>query len=62
MQRLFLLVVIKIKVILFFILLVPSFSFGQPPMPTQQQINELLPNGVVPTQMTKSGFDSYFQG
>lgn len=33
---------------------------AQPPV-SQQQISEMLPNGVDPTQMTKSNFDTYFR-
>lgn len=33
---------------------------AQPPV-NQQQISEMLPNGVDPTQMTKSNFDTYFR-
>lgn len=33
----------------------------QPGVPTQEQINEILPNSIEPTQMTKSGFDNYFK-
>ncbi len=29
--------------------------------PTQQQINELVPGSINPTQMTKSGFESFFK-
>ncbi|MEO5888678.1 MAG: SLBB domain-containing protein [Ferruginibacter sp.] len=36
-------------------------AYCQQPAPTQEQINELLPNGIDPTQMTRSGFDSYFK-
>jgi protein involved in polysaccharide export with SLBB domain len=47
---------------LLFLLTVLSFhSFSQQPAPTEQQINEMLPNGIEPTQMTRSGFDNYFR-
>lgn len=36
-------------------------AYCQTPATSEQQINELLPNGIDPTQMTKSGFDSYFK-
>ncbi len=36
-------------------------SWCQQPVPTQQQINELLPTGIDPTQLTKSGFENYFK-
>ncbi len=46
---------------LFLLLFISIAGFSQTPVPTEQQINELLPNGIDPTQMTKSGFDSYFK-
>lgn len=36
-------------------------AFCQQPAPTQQQINELLPNAIDPTQMSRSGFENYFK-
>ena len=47
------------------ILLILSILFhctasAQEQLPTQQQINEVLP-GVAPTQMTRSGFENYFR-
>lgn len=46
---------------LFLLLFISLTGFSQTPVPTEQQINELLPNGIDPTQMTKSGFDTYFK-
>ena len=46
------------------ILLATLFSlacFNQVIGQGQEQINEMLPNGINPTQMTRSGFDSYFK-
>ena len=46
------------------LLLIVFFStsiYCQTTAPTPQQLNELLPNGIDPTQMTKSGFDNYFK-
>jgi len=48
-------------VLLFYITFLSFKAYCQQPVTTQQQINELLPNGIDPTQMTKSGFDNYFK-
>src|SRR6187402_1193226 len=48
-------------VLLFFITFLASSVFCQQSLPTQKQINEMLPDGIDPTQMTKSGFESYFK-
>ncbi|MBC7886632.1 MAG: SLBB domain-containing protein [Ferruginibacter sp.] len=61
MQRIYLFYSTMRVVFLFFITLLSLSSYCQQPAPTQQQINEMLPNGIDPTQMTKSGFDSYFK-
>ena len=37
------------------------YGFVQAQVPTQQQINELMPGLTEPTQMTKSGFDNFFK-
>jgi len=47
--------------LLFFITMLSFDSWCQQPVPTQQQINELLPTGIDPTQLTKSGFENYFR-
>ena len=47
--------------LLFFITMLSFNSWCQQPVPTQQQINELLPTGIDPTQLTKSGFENYFK-
>ena len=47
--------------LLFFITMLSFDSWCQQPVPTQQQINELLPTGIDPTQLTKSGFENYFK-
>lgn len=47
--------------LLFFITFLASNAISQQSIPTQKQINELLPSGIDPTQMTKSGFESYFR-
>ena len=47
--------------LLFFSTMISFNSWCQQPAPTQQQINELLPTGIDPTQMTKSGFENYFK-
>ena len=52
---------LKKSVLLFFVTLLTISSYGQQPVPTQEQINEILPNSIDPTQMTKSGFDNYFK-
>ena len=52
---------LKKSVLLFFVTLLSISSYGQQPAPTQEQINEILPNSIDPTQMTKSGFDNYFK-
>src|SRR4026207_1831699 len=60
MQGIFKLLVRKNAGLLFlFFIAIPGISQSQ--TPTQQQINEMLPNGIDPTQMTKSGFDNYFR-
>lgn len=46
---------------LYFILFLLIAQSGFSQAPTQQQINEMLPTGIDPTQMTKSSFDSYFR-
>ncbi|CAN5386261.1 SLBB domain-containing protein [soil metagenome] len=53
--------IVKRNAALFILLFISLSGFGQTPVPSEQQINELLPNGIDPTQMTKSGFDSYFK-
>lgn len=40
------------------LLLIVATAYAQP---TPQQLNELLPNGLNPTQLTKSGFESLFK-
>jgi protein involved in polysaccharide export with SLBB domain len=51
------------KIIVFAIayMLLPLAAFCQPTTPTTQQIAEMLPGGVDPTQMTKNNFDAYFK-
>ncbi|MFM2360354.1 MAG: hypothetical protein RLY16_2347 [Bacteroidota bacterium] len=44
-----------------FYLALPIVGYCQPVTPTQQQISEILPNVVDPTQMTKSTFEAYFK-
>ncbi len=61
MQRIFLFLCKNCVLLLFFVTCLPLFSFCQQPVPTQEQINELLPGAIDPTQMTKSGFESYFK-
>jgi protein involved in polysaccharide export with SLBB domain len=51
----------RIFMLLFLVTALSLTSWCQQPVPTQQQINELLPNGIDPTQLSKSGFDSYFK-
>ncbi|MEP7108852.1 MAG: SLBB domain-containing protein [Ferruginibacter sp.] len=51
----------KSVALLFFVAFLSSCVYCQQPGPTKEQINEMLPNGIDPTQMTKSGFDSYFR-
>ncbi|MEO6229955.1 MAG: SLBB domain-containing protein [Ferruginibacter sp.] len=53
--------IVKRNAALFILLFISLSGFGQTPVPSEQQINELLPNGIDPTQMTKSGFDTYFK-
>ena len=45
------------------LLLLITLIYGcvQAQVPTQQQINELMPGLTEPTQMTKSGFDNFFK-
>lgn len=47
--------------LLLFITCFAFFSFCQQTIPTQKQINEMLPNGIDPTQMTRSGLENYFK-
>src|SRR5689334_8457745 len=47
--------------LLLFVLFFSVSAYSQQPLPTQQQVNEMLPNGIDPTQLTRSGFDSYFK-
>ncbi len=47
--------------LLLFVTMLSFNSWCQQPVPTQQQINELLPTGIDPTQLTKSGFENYFK-
>jgi protein involved in polysaccharide export with SLBB domain len=61
MQGIFKLSVRKSASFVFFILFILITSFCGAQTPGQQQINEMLPNGIDPTQMTKSGFDTYFR-
>src|SRR5665647_1777356 len=61
MQRIYLFFWKKSLMLLFFITFISLSSYCQQPAPTQEQINEMLPNGIDPTQMTKSGFDNYFK-
>ncbi|MEO6731448.1 MAG: SLBB domain-containing protein [Ferruginibacter sp.] len=61
MLRIFKLIATRIAMLLFLISFISISSNGQNPVSSQQQINEILPNGIDPTQMTKSGFDSYFK-
>ena len=51
----------KRSLLLVFIIMISCTAWCQQPVPTQQQINELLPNGIDPTQLSKSGFDNYFK-
>ncbi len=61
MQGIFKLSVRKSASFVFFIQFIIICSFCGAQTPGQQQINEMLPNGIDPTQMTKSGFDTYFR-
>ena len=61
MQRMYLFLGKKSLLLLCFITMFSFNSWCQQPVPTQQQINELLPNGIDPTQLTKSGFENYFK-
>ncbi len=61
MQRISLFFSKNCLLLLFFVTYLPLFSFCQQPVPTQEQINEMLPGAIDPTQMTKSGFESYFK-
>lgn len=51
----------KKNVGLAFLIMFFSLNAFSQAVPSQQQINEMLPNGIDATQMTKSGFDSYFR-
>jgi len=61
MQRMYLFLGKRSLLLLFFSTMISFNSWCQQPAPTQQQINELLPTGIDPTQMTKSGFENYFK-
>jgi len=61
MQRFYQIFWKRSVVLLFFVTFFASYAFSQQPLPTQKQINELLPNGIDPTQLTKSGFENYFK-
>ena len=61
MQHIYLFPFKKIVGLVFFVSFFSLYANCQQPVPTQEQINEMLPNGVDATQMTKSGFDSYFK-
>jgi hypothetical protein len=50
----------KISCLLLLFCGIGSRMHGQP-IPTQQQLNELLPGLAAPTQMTKTGFENYFK-
>jgi len=47
--------------LLFCLQVMAAVVHGQQPVPTPEQINEMLPSVIDPTQMTKSGFESYFK-
>src|SRR6187431_2063853 len=49
----------KLTVLLCFITVFAIDAWAQ--VPTQQQINEMVPGGVSPTMMTKSGFENFFK-
>ena len=51
----------KTAVMLLLFSFISLCTYSQAPLTPEQQINEMLPNGVDPTQMTRSGFDTYFR-
>lgn len=61
MQRTYLFLGKRSLLWLFFVTMFSFHSWCQQPAPTQQQINELLPSAIDPTQMTRSGFENYFK-
>jgi protein involved in polysaccharide export with SLBB domain len=61
MQCIFKFLVKKFAVVLFGITFLSLSAYSQNTEPTPQSLKELLPAGVDPTQLTKSGFDSYFK-
>ncbi|MFZ4057907.1 MAG: SLBB domain-containing protein [Ferruginibacter sp.] len=60
MRGIFKLLLSRSAALLLSVLFLSLTVYCQPPV-TQQNINELLPNGVDPTQLSKSGFDTYFK-
>lgn len=61
MQCIFKFVVKKFAMVLFSITVLSITAHSQTTDPVPQNLQDLLPLGVNPTQMTKSGFDSYFK-
>lgn len=60
MQRFFKLLVKRCAVSFFLIFFSSTLIYCQT-IPSRQQVNELLPHGIDPTQMSKAGFDTYFK-
>ena len=52
--------IVKISFLLIFFCGIATKMYSQQ-IPTQQQLNELVPGITEPTQMTKSGFENYFK-
>ncbi len=61
MQGIFKFFVRKNVTLIFLIIFNLLYTCSQAQIPGQQQISELSPGTIDPTQMTKSGFDSYFR-
>jgi hypothetical protein len=60
MECIFKFFVKKFAMVLIGVTFISLAACGQTIQPTPQNLQELLPN-VDPTQLTKSGFDSYFK-
>ena len=61
MPSIFKFTVRKTAVMLLLFSFISLCAYSQSPLTPEQQINEMLPNGTDPTQMTRSGFDTYFR-